>query len=96
VLAVQAATAMVAILWLLGAAAPVWVLAYALVMAWAALWPPPTRQAKRAHHLMVRHPAFAGGFAVALGAVLFPPLLALSFLLFDWIYVKAGQEVPLS
>jgi protein-S-isoprenylcysteine O-methyltransferase Ste14 len=58
--------------------------------------PPRTLQAKRAHHLMVRHPAFAGGFAAALGAALFPPLLALSFLLFDWIYVKAGQEVPLS
>jgi Fe-S-cluster-containing dehydrogenase component len=96
VLGVQAVTAMVAILWLLGAAAGAWVLAYAAVMAWAALWPPRTRQAKRAHHLMLRHPAFAAGFAAALGAVLFPPLLALSFLLFDWVYVKMGQEVPLS
>ncbi|HUP22530.1 MAG TPA: 4Fe-4S dicluster domain-containing protein [Thermoanaerobaculia bacterium] len=96
VLSVQAATAMVAFLWLFGAAGPVWVLAYAAAMVWATLWPPRTLQAKRAHHLMVRHPAFAGGFAAALGAALFPPLLALSFLLFDWIYVKAGQEVPLS
>jgi Fe-S-cluster-containing dehydrogenase component len=96
VLAVQAATAMAAILWLLDAAAPAWVLAYAAVMAWAALWPPRTLQAQRAHRLMVRHPAFAGGFAAALGAAVFPPLLALSFLLFDWVYVKMGQEVPLS
>ena len=96
VLAVQAATAMVAILWLLDAAPAVWVLAYAAVMTWAALSTPRTRQAKRAHHLMVRHPAFASGFAAALGAALFPPLLAISFLFFDWVYVKMGQEVPLS
>ena len=45
---------------------------------------------------MVRHPAFAFGFASAVAAVAFPPLVFLAFALLDWVYVKAGQEVPLS
>jgi hypothetical protein len=45
---------------------------------------------------MVRHPAFALGLVAAVAAIAFPPLVFVAFALLDWVYVKAGQEVPLS
>ena len=45
---------------------------------------------------MIRHPTFAIGLLLAVASVFFPPLLLAAFLSLDWIYVKAGQEVPLS
>ncbi len=96
VLAVQALVAAIGLAWFFGASAMLWLLLYPLVVGATALVPPATDHAKRAHTIMVRHPAYALGFVFALAAVLWPPLLLVAFLLFDWIYVKAGQEVPLS
>jgi Fe-S-cluster-containing dehydrogenase component len=102
VLAVQAMVAALALAWFFGARGFVGaggmalLLAYPLLIGASALAPQKTAQATRAHRLMVRHPAFGLGLVLGALAVFVPPLVFASFLSLDWIYVKAGQEVPLS
>ena len=96
VLAVQALAAAVALAWFFGAASMLWLLGYPVIVGVSALVAPPTEHARRAHRLMIRHPTFAIGLLLALASVFFPPLLLAAFLSLDWIYVRAGQEVPLS
>ncbi|REJ73579.1 MAG: hypothetical protein DWQ30_23850 [Acidobacteria bacterium] len=98
-LGLQAVAAMAAIAWCFGIDGG-WVLAaliaYLAVVGLDALLPGTTRAARRGHELMIRHPAFAAGVALALGALFLAPLVFVAFLCLDWAYVHAGQEVPLS
>ncbi len=100
VLAVQSLVSAVAIAGFLGVSVPggvwAWLLLYPIVMLLSSLWPQPTHQARVAHGLMLRHPAFAVGAVFSLLALVVPVLLFLAFLFFDWVYVRAGQEVALS
>ena len=73
-----------------------WLLLYPGVVLAQALWPQRTEQARRAHKLMLRHPAFAAGAALTLVGLVVPVALFAAFFLLDWVYIKAGQEVPLS
>jgi hypothetical protein len=45
---------------------------------------------------MLRHPAFAAGVVAAVAALVFPPAVFVAFACLDWVYIKAGQQVPLS
>ena len=96
VLAVQAGAAAVALGWFWGETGVIWLVAYFAVMVISAFLKPATAHAARAHHLMMRHPAFRAGFAFALLAFLWPPAVIGAFACFDHAYIKAGQEVPLS
>jgi len=95
-LGAQAMAAASALGFLLGEWSALWMIVHAALVLATALDRMPTPGAREGHRIMVRHPAFAlGGVAAAL-AIAFPPLVFLSFALLDWIYVKAGQEVPIS
>ncbi|MGQ0613767.1 MAG: 4Fe-4S dicluster domain-containing protein [Planctomycetaceae bacterium] len=95
-LALQAAAAACAFGWFWGAWRVTVVAAYACLSVLGAVLGPSTKQGRRAHALMVKHPAFRLGLVVAASAILFPPAVFLAFALLDWALVKAGQEVPLS
>jgi len=82
--------------WFLGEPAPLLLVAYAALTIGSLLVGQKTKAAEQAHALMIRHPAFGIGVLFALGAVAYPPLVVVAFALLDWIYVRAGQEVPLS
>jgi hypothetical protein len=82
--------------WFLGEPGAVLLVIYAGVMLATLLVPQRTRAAEQAHDLMVKHRAFGLGLIFALAAIAFPPLVVVAFALLDWIYVRAGQEVPLS
>jgi Fe-S-cluster-containing dehydrogenase component len=99
VLLLQATAAAAALAWLLGLRGPVLagsLVAYPAILGVATVLRPPTEHARHAHRLMVRHPTYALGLALAAGAVLFPPLVVAAFFLLDWIYLRAGQQVALS
>jgi len=95
-LGIQAFAAASALGWFFGEWSALWLAAYAAVVCAGALWPPAPPAARRAHHWMVRRPAFGLGVLAALFALAFPPLVFLAFALLDQAYVEAGQEVPLS
>jgi hypothetical protein len=98
-LAIQAFAAGAALAWCFGIESR-WVLAalglYVLFVGLEAVWPKRTPAAKRGHELMVRHPAFAAGAALSIASLFLAPLVFVAFLCLDWVYVHAGQEVPLS
>lgn len=96
VLAAQAAAAAVMLASLYGLLSPIWMMPYVVVLLGTALAPPPTEAARRAHELMLRHPAWGLGVAISVGAFFLPPLLVAGFFLLDWVYVRSGQRVPLS
>jgi hypothetical protein len=73
-----------------------WVAAYLVVVLAGAVWPLPTPGARQAHAVMLRHPAFAAGVVAAVAALVFPPAVFVAFACLDWVYIKAGQQVPLS
>ncbi|MEM8885952.1 MAG: 4Fe-4S dicluster domain-containing protein [Planctomycetota bacterium] len=82
--------------WFIGEGSPILLIAYAVVALASLLVPMRTQPAEQAHQHMVRHPAFGLGVVFALAAIFFPPLVVVAFALLDWIYIRAGQEVPLS
>ena len=82
--------------WTIGNPGRWWLLLFPLIMAASTLTKPSTEQARRAHRLMVKATTFRLGFVLAAAAVVAPPLVFASFLLFDWVYVRAGQQVALS
>ena len=96
VLAIQAGAAAVALGWFWGERGAVWIAAYLVVMALSAILKPATAQAVQAHRIMMRTKPFALGFVFSLAAFLWPPLVIAAFACFDYAYIKAGQEVPLS
>ncbi|MDH3591991.1 MAG: polysulfide reductase NrfD, partial [Planctomycetota bacterium] len=96
VLGVQAGAAMSALGWFFGEWSMIWMAAYFAVTFLTVFVPLPTAGARQAHALMLKHPAFGFGLALAFVAIFFPPAVFLAFICLDWIYIKAGQEVPLS
>jgi len=96
VLGVQTLAAAAALGWYYGVRGSIPTGMYAAVVVAGIFVAPGTAHARQAHRLMVRHWTFPTGVVFALAAVAFPPLVIVAFALLDWIYVKAGQEVPLS
>ena len=82
--------------WFVGEWSWALVFAYVVVMAVSIFVAGATKAAKFAHERMLKHPAFAMGMLAALVGLVFPPALVAAFACFDWVYVKFGQEVPLS
>lgn len=95
-LGLQAMAAAAALGWFFGESTVLWPALYLGVALVSAFHAPPTAGARHAHAWMVRHPAFGFGLLTALIALAVPPMVFLSFVLLDWVYVKAGQEVQLS
>ncbi|MHC4548314.1 MAG: 4Fe-4S dicluster domain-containing protein [Planctomycetota bacterium] len=96
VLGAQAGAAAAGLAWFFDETGTWWLVLHAAVVLTSAFWRLPTPGARQAHARMVRDPAFLFGLVAALAAVAVPPLVFLAFILLDWSYVKAGQEVPLS
>ena len=96
VLGAQAGAAAAALAWFYGESAMAWMIVYLAVMLVSCGITPPTRQAHVAHKVMMGHRTFRYGLLFAFAAVLWPPAVFLAFACFDWIYIKAGQEVALS
>jgi len=95
-LGLQAAAAACAFGWVWGNWSFSVMAAHAAFLLLGATTAPPTRHARRAHALLLKHPAFAPGLVAAAAAVAFPPVVLVAFALLDWALVRAGQEVPLS
>ena len=81
---------------MLGEQSRVWAIVYLAVVLVGMFDSPPTMHAKLAHRRMVRKTSFRAGLVVALAAIGYPPLVLVAFVLLDWAFVEAGQEVPLS
>lgn len=82
--------------WFVGEWSFVFIAAYVVVMLISLFVSGGTKAAEFAHEQMVKHPVFGIGMALALVSILFPPAMVLAFACLDWIYIKAGQEVPIS
>ncbi len=96
VLWAQALAAAAGLAWWFGTTGRVWAVVFLATTGVAYFVKPPTRAARRAHDLMVQYTAYWAGVLLAVLAVGYPPLALASFAFLDYVYIKAGQEVPLS